>query len=122
MASGDSPASVYIRQLPSARQDALLVRMKRYANTGALRVPLQLNVLRDGLLEFKLSEGPRVIFYHAGQRSKGLVVLTHGFTKKTKKTPPGEIARALNIREEVEGGRVSGTTRDSAGSPRTRQS
>lgn len=103
---GRSPATEYIRGLPNDRQDALLVRMRHYADTGTLKVPQQLNHLGDGLMEFKLSEGPRVIFYHAGRRDRGLVILTHGFTKKSQKTPAVEIQRAKEIRSEVEHGLV----------------
>lgn len=54
--------------------------------------------LGDGIFELRVSaqkNEARILyfFFHEGK-----VVLTHGFVKKTQKTPPGEIERAKRIR------------------------
>lgn len=103
LGDGSSPATEFFDSLEERFRDAYLVRLKKFANTGTLLAPRQLNALEDGIFEFKLSEGPRLLAYHAGRRERGLVVVTHGFVKKSAKTPPGEIARARWIRDEIEG-------------------
>ena len=98
---GDEPRcefAVFWETLPTAHQNNMLVRFKRFANTGTLQTPRQLRTLEGGLFEFKHSDGPRILAYHAGQRARGLVILTHGFIKKSDKTPPNQINRAATIR------------------------
>jgi phage-related protein len=101
--NGSSPATEFYESLEDRFRDAYLIRLRRFAHTGKLLAPHQLNALEDGLFEFKLSEGPRLIAYHAGRRERGLVILTHRFIKKSAKTPKGEIERARSIRDEIEG-------------------
>ena len=50
------------------------------------------------LFEFKVGQSRVISFFFLG----GRVVLTHGFVKKKKKTPKGEIDRAENIKREFE--------------------
>ena len=56
----------------------------------------------DGLYEIRVQFGRNIFrifcFFDRGQ----LVVLAHGFQKKTQKTPKKEIERALKIKEEYE--------------------
>jgi len=56
----------------------------------------------DGLYEIRVQLGRNIIrifcFFDQGQ----LVVLAHGFQKKTQKTPKKEIEKALKIKEEYE--------------------
>lgn len=57
-------------------------------------------LIRDGLYELRAEwDGNiyRVFFIFDGGR---IVVLFNGFQKKTQKTPPGEIAKALRLKEE----------------------
>ncbi|MDQ1712368.1 MAG: hypothetical protein QOE45_1818 [Frankiaceae bacterium] len=102
LADGSSPATEFFDGLDQRFRNAYLVRLRRFADTGTL-APRQINALEDGLFEFKLAEGPRLVAYHAGRRRRGLVVLTHGFVKKSPRTPRTEIDRARRIRQEVEG-------------------
>ena len=48
------------------------------------------------LFEFKADQGRVLCFFFVGQR----VILTHGFLKKSDKTPRGEIDRAENIKAD----------------------
>ena len=56
----------------------------------------------DGLYEIRVRLGRNIFrifcFFDQGQ----LVVLAHGFQKKTQKTPKKEIEKALKIKEEYE--------------------
>jgi phage-related protein len=85
----------------------LLYRLERLGEVGASRRRTQYNDLGDGLFEAKTKGGLRVLFfYHAGR----VVLLSHGFRKKTPKTPPTEIEKANAKRraflQAVEGGMV----------------
>mgnify|MGYP000130264280 FL=1 len=65
------------------------------------RMPVKfIKAIRDGLYELRISyKGNiyRIFFiFDEGQ----IVVLFNGFQKKTQKTPPSEIAKALQIKEE----------------------
>ena len=68
-------------------------------NGNKLREPYA-KYLRDGIFELRAKEGSditRVLyFYVVGNKA----VLTHGFVKKTEKTPPSEIDRAIRYRAQ----------------------
>lgn len=56
--------------------------------------------LDDGIFELRAKVGTDIsrvlyFFYH-----KGRIILTHGFIKKTQKTPPSEIAKAKQYRKD----------------------
>ena len=65
----------------------------------SLRMPLSAS-LEDGIFELRAKVGTNIsrvmYFFVIGNRA----VLTHGFIKKTQKTPPREIERAKNIRDD----------------------
>ncbi len=79
---------------------ALFVRM---AEIGRIENPDQFEVFKgEPLFEFKNTKpNYRILGFHSS-KIRGLMVLTHGFTKKTKKTPPGEIKLAKKRMEEYE--------------------
>ena len=58
--------------------------------------------LRDGIFELRSqfgSNAQRALYFHkAGSR----YVITHGFTKKTKRTPDREIEKAKRLRDEYD--------------------
>jgi len=60
--------------------------------------------LRDEIWEFRIKHGGLQIrllaFWDKRDKSNTLVFATHGFIKKTDKTPGNEIIRALNIRNK----------------------
>lgn len=53
----------------------------------------------DQIFEFKVNDGRILCFFFAG----GRLVLTHGFIKKSNKTPKVEIARAESIKSDFMG-------------------
>ena len=50
----------------------------------------------DQIFEFKVNDGRVLCFFFAG----GRLVLTHGFIKKSNRTPKVEIARAESIKSD----------------------
>lgn len=59
--------------------------------------------LRDGIFELRIQAGgniARVLYFFVSGRK---IILTHGFAKKTKKTPKKEIDRAIACKAEWEG-------------------
>lgn len=72
------------------------------------RMPVKfIKFIRDGLYELRMEYNSniyRVFFiFDDGQ----IVVLFNGFQKKTQKTPPGEIEKALKIKEAYYGDKQS---------------
>ncbi|MCM1166484.1 MAG: type II toxin-antitoxin system RelE/ParE family toxin [Lachnospiraceae bacterium] len=68
-------------------------------NGGALREPYS-KPLTDGIFELRIKVGTNITrvlyFFVIGNK----IVLTHGFVKKTQKTPPAEIDRAKRCRAD----------------------
>ncbi len=56
----------------------------------------------NGLYEIRVQHGGDIFrifcFFHSGK----LIILSNGFQKKTQKTPPQEITKALKIKQEYE--------------------
>ena len=71
--------------------------LEQYGNQ--LREPYSKS-LGDGIFEIRAKVGTDItrvlyFFYYEGR-----IILTHGFVKKTQKTPPSEIERAKQYRKE----------------------
>lgn len=54
----------------------------------------------DGLYELRIKQGSNIYRIFCFFDSGKIVVLLHGFVKKTQKTPKVEITRALKLKEE----------------------
>lgn len=56
--------------------------------------------LRDGIFQIRAQQEGNIsrvlYFFSVGQK----IILTHGFTKKTEKTPPSEIEKAIRYRAD----------------------
>lgn len=77
----------------------ILVRVETFARTGTLVVPRELNHLSGDLWEIKAGT-VRLPFYYRKQQTCGQVRVTHGFLKRTPKTPRKEIDLGLAILRE----------------------
>lgn len=99
---GTKPALEYIRSL----SDKMRARIYRTASMlevegYKLRMPYS-EYLDDGIFQIRVQqEGniSRVLYFFAVGKT---IVLTNGFTKKTRKTPPAEIELAKKYRSDYE--------------------
>lgn len=71
--------------------------LEQYGNS--LREPYS-KPLEDGIFELRAKVGTNIsrvlyFFYYEGR-----IILTHGFVKKTQKTPPSEIKKAKECRKD----------------------
>lgn len=99
-ADGFEPVRAYLDSLSVKMRAKVLGHIELLAERGAdLRMPFSRH-LEDGIFELRVSQGGNIVrvlyFFVVG----GEAVLTHGFTKKTQKTPRREIERAKSARED----------------------
>ncbi|MFC8778844.1 hypothetical protein [Streptomyces nigra] len=64
-----------------------------------LTFPREINDLEKGIRELKPGD-VRLPFFEVPGTSVGAVRLTHGFIKRSRRTPRGEIRKAVWVREE----------------------
>ena len=97
---GTFPVQDFIDRLDAKMQAKVLRTVKLLEENGTdLRLPYSA-YLRDDILELRTKVGSDIsrvlyFFFDGGQ-----AILTHGFIKKTQKTPPSEIERAIRYRKE----------------------
>ena len=98
--NGDIPAEAFLESLESkmkAKMTRAISALQEHGNE--LREPYSKH-LTDGIFELRAQIGSDIsralYFFVIGKQ----VVITHGFIKKTQKTPSGEIARAKTYRNE----------------------
>ena len=99
-ADGVKPAKDFILELEPKMQAKVLRTIDMLESNGSeLREPYSKH-LDDGIFELRAQIGSdisRVLyFFMIGRKA----ILTHGFIKKTQKTPPSEIDRAKEYRAE----------------------
>ena len=99
-AEGKEPVREFLDSLQPKMRAKMLRVIKLLADNGNnLREPFSKN-LREGIFELRAKEGSDVTrvlyFFVVGD----VAVLTHGFVKKTEKTPLAEIERAKKYRSD----------------------
>ena len=99
-ASGRVPVEEFLCRLDVKMRVKMLRSVQALQEMGgALRKPLS-EALDDGIFELRVKVGTNIsrvfYFFVIGNRA----ILTHGFIKKTQKTPARELERAKKIREE----------------------
>jgi len=97
---GKSPVEEFIESLDAETQGKFIIKQQLLQDFGSqLRYP-HTDHLEEGILElrFKGKEGQiRVLFFFFyGKR----IIFTHGFVKKTQKTPQKEITLAQERRKD----------------------
>ena len=97
---GSYPAQEFIDSLDIKMQAKMLRTIAFLQENGSdLREPYS-EYLQDGILELRAKVGSNIsrvmYFFYDGKKA----VLTHGFIKKTQKTPKKEIDRAIRYKEE----------------------
>jgi hypothetical protein len=95
--SGRYPGAEFFESLDRADKAKLMVLFKMLGDHGRIANPEKLGNLKNGLFEFK-SHQIRMPFAYAATRR--LVVITHGFIKKSPKASSEEISRAWRIFNE----------------------
>jgi len=96
--NGRIPAREFVDSLDdkaAARIDAFIERLRIYGNQMQGKF---VKKLTHEIFELRVKQFDRIFripfFYQPGM----LIVVTSGFQKKTERTPPGEIARAEQLR------------------------
>ena len=101
--NGKKPVEVFLDSLDEnmrAKAIASLTILSEYGNM--LREPYS-KPIGKGLFELRIKFASDItrIFYFFYVDNK--IILTNGFVKKTQKTPPNEIKRAIKYKTEYEG-------------------
>jgi phage-related protein len=97
--NGRMPAREFVDSLDdkaAARVDAFIGRLRVYGNRMQGKF---VKKLTDYIFELRVKQFDRIFrvlfFYQPGM----LILITSGFQRKTQETPPGEIARAEQLRK-----------------------
>ena len=85
--------------------DRVLARLDHLAERGPSRRKNEFNDLGAGLFEAKTSAGSRVIFFY---EQNHIVICTHGFAKKSRKTPKHLLDAALDRKRAYEQAKRAG--------------
>lgn len=98
--NNDCPIQEFLDSLDCKMQAKMYRTIALLKEHGTdLRLPYS-EFLQDGIFELRAKQGSditRVLyFFVVGNKA----VLTHGFVKKTQKTPPGEIEKAKKYRDD----------------------
>jgi len=100
--NGEKPVRNFLDSLDESMRTkavASLTILEEYGNT----LQPYSKPIGKGLFELRIkfaSDITRIFyFFYVGDK----IILTNGFVKKTQKTPPNEIARALKYKAEYEG-------------------
>lgn len=98
--TGKCPVKAFIDELDPKMRVKVFGRLELLERYGVqLGMPFSRH-LDDGIFELRTVQGNNITrilyFFYVEQR----VILTHGFVKKTQKTPAREIERAKKMRED----------------------
>ena len=98
--NGEVPVISYLDTLDVKMAAKVVWTIQLFQEMGAdLRLPYS-EYLKDGIYELRAKQGSNIsrvmYFFIVGNKA----VLTHGFTKKTQKTPSKEIKLAMKYRED----------------------
>ncbi len=97
-ADGSEPAKEFLDSLDNKMRAKVVRTIKLLRdNGGELREPTS-KLIGEGIFELRTQMGNNITrvlyFFYVGNRA----ILTNGFTKRTRKTPRGEIDRAKRYR------------------------
>ncbi|MFT8411823.1 MAG: type II toxin-antitoxin system RelE/ParE family toxin [Schleiferilactobacillus perolens] len=101
-ANGHSEFLEFLSSLPTKDQAKLLSAIQITQDKG-IAIASRLKItkkLTDNLYELRSKQSSniqRALYFHIVGND---YVITHGFTKKTDRTPPAEIAHAIELRAE----------------------
>lgn len=100
--AGKCPVTDFIDSLPQKSQAKAIRDLDILAKRGhQLREPYSKH-LKDGLFELRIQTSGDAVrifyFFMVGEK----IILVDGFLKKTQKTPPGILAKALHYKTDYE--------------------
>ena len=93
---GSSPAHEFVSSLSTSDQAKILALFNYLAEVGRIANDQKFKKVQDELWEFKSFQIRMLCRFSADST----VVVSHGFIKKSPKTPPSEILHARNILRE----------------------
>lgn len=95
-----APAEEWLNGLAPKQQQKFAALFVRLGDHGKIWNEQKFKHLfgTDQVFEFKVDDGRILSFFFFGKR----LILTHGFTKKSPKTPKGEIERAEKYKQDFE--------------------
>ena len=98
--SGKVPAEEWLESLTEKQQAKFVALFMRFGDLGKIWNERKFKHLSgtDQIFEFKVDSGRVLSFFFYGKR----LVLTHGFSKKSAKTPKKEIEMAEKFKQEFE--------------------
>lgn len=100
LSNGREPAREFLMSLKIKIRAKMVDTISLLQDNGfELREPYSKH-LADGIFELRAkvgSEATRILYFFYLDRH---IILTNGFTKKTQKTPPGEIEKAKRYRAD----------------------
>ena len=101
MENGEKPFEEFVLNLPINERAKVFETINYFKELKNQNLPIKESLskyLEDGIFELRTTFARRiarsVYFYQKGAK----IILTHGFIKKTKKTPRKEIERAKKLR------------------------
>ena len=96
--NGISESQEFIENLDVQKKVKILAIIKKYANTGIIRSKEKFKKIKGDIWEFKQFQ-TRILMYHCDH---SCIALTHGFIKKSPKTPKNQIEKANRIIKEYD--------------------
>lgn len=102
-ADGEVPIETFLNGLPLKLREKTLRALQLLEEWGPRLGGEESAYLRDGIFELRTRFGSDItrVFYFFVIGKK--IVLTNGFVKKSQKTPPREIERAIRYKKDWEG-------------------
>jgi len=100
--TGNIPFIKFIDLLNKDEQAKVLATVNKFCQlkNQKINIPVKLSsYIRDGIFELRISlenRKSRVLYFFIERQR---IILTHGFIKKTNKTPKKEIERAIKLRK-----------------------
>ena len=99
---GKRPAREFIQGLPVKLEAEAFLDIGLLEQFGTQLIMLYSRYIKDGLFELRIQQaGSKVRIFYFFVFGKN-IILTNGFLKKTKKTPPHEINKALRYKSDYE--------------------
>lgn len=100
--SGKRPIEEFLSRLDRQMRIKVKLSIEALQKRGnTLRPPLT-KLVRDGIYELRIQVGnnhTRILYFFYSDKR---IVLTNGFTKKTNRTPPKELALAFKYKADFE--------------------